>query len=616
MKLFPEESLVFVRIANAHDLGERLRETSTGRMFHDPQLRPFIENLYGKAGELYAEQAQGKLGISWDDMKKLPKGEVAFAVVARPDKRPALLLMVDQGEEASVADKLVDKALEIAQEKGGEFSKEKIGDVEVTVVRDHDRENRMFGVCQRENTIIVATDPNVIRGVLWHWDHAGESTEAATAAAPAPESVAEKTAKDAASDKASTTGDDSKSDKHEAEFVPGRTLAENDRFATIVKSCRRPQDPPPQLVFFVDPIELVRNVGRGNGGLSFVLGLFPSLGVDGLMAIGGTSTYSTDEYDNLAQLHVLLENPRSGVMLLPAFLPGETTPQPFVPLALQSYLAWNWNLRTTYDRLVALVDQYRYKGSVDKFVKENISDKLGIDVLTQVVDNLKGRYTWMIGFEQPVHFQGDQHVLAAELNDENAAKDALKSVIEKFPDLFEERHFGTATYYAIKVPSRKEVAEEDKPFHPFVGIMDGYLFIGTSCQRFEQCVAARDGTAERLVDSNDFARASAVIGRETRGTTPVMFTVSRFEETLRQWYGLLTSDKTRSLLDEKKEKNPFLKALADAMEENKLPPFDVLMQYTSPGGGILYDTDSGYHMISFMLRNEPAPGAQTPVESK
>ena len=39
---------------------------------------------------------------------------------------------------------------------------------------------------------------------------------------------------------------------------------------------------------------------------------------------------------------------------------------------------------------------------------------------------------------------------------------------------------------------------------------------------------------------------------------------------------------------------------------NELPPFEALQQYMGSGGGILYDTDSGYHGISFSLRNEPA----------
>ena len=608
MKLFPEESVVFIRIANAHDFGERVQQTSAGRMFQDPQVRPFIEAFHGKVGELYANEAEGKLGISWEDMKKLPKGEVAFAVVARPgQRRPALLLMIDQGDEPSVADKLVDRALDLAQEKGGEFSTEKIGDVEVTIVRDKDRENRMFGVFERENTIVAATDSNVLRNVLWHWDHPdGESSETAAtpeSAAEASASIAEK------AEDESTTAGEAEAEKEEAEFVPGRTIAQNERFATIVRNCRRPQDPPPQLVFFIDPIELIRNIGARRGGVQVVLGLFPALGIDGLMGIGGAITYATDEYDDLSQLHVLLENPRSGVMLLPAFLPGDTSPQAFVPLEMETYMSWNANVRTTYDRLIALVDQYRYQGSVDKFVKENISDKLGIDVPTQIIDNLKGRYTWMLGYEQPAHLQGHQHVVAAEVVDENAAKESLKTVVEKYPEFFEEKTFGNVTYYGMGPKELREM--EVRPVDPFVAITDGYVFIGTSCQLFERCIAARDGTAERLIDSNDFARTSAVIGRETVGVTPVMFTISRFEETMRQWYGVLTSEKTREYLEENKGESEYVQAMLDVMAEHELPPFETLAPYLAPGGGVFYDTDSGYHAIAFTLRNEAPPA---PVE--
>jgi hypothetical protein len=83
--------------------------------------------------------------------------------------------------------------------------------------------------------------------------------------------------------------------------------------------------------------------------------------------------------------------------------------------------------------------------------------------------------------------------------------------------------------------------------------------------------------------------------------------MGRFEETLRQWYDLLTSERTRELIDEHKEGRPFLAALAETMDEHELPPFDVLLPYMAPGGGILYDTDTGYHGIGFTLRNESAP---------
>jgi hypothetical protein len=599
MKLFPEESVVFVRMANAQKFGEKFNETATGRMLRDPQLKPFVEQLWGDVGNMYAEDAEEKLGISWEDLKNLPKGEVAFAVVARPAQSPALLLLMDQGDEPSVAERLLDRAYEFAGEKGAEFTTEQIGDVEVTVVRDADNQDRVFGVFERENTIVIATDPNVLRGVLWHWDGGPPSKTA-------PDTNTAENTDDEVSREAKPSA--SADDEEESEFIPGRTLAENDRFASIVKHCRRPQDPPPQLMFFVDPIELMRAVvatpGEHAGGMSFVLGLLPAIGADGILGIGGAFTYATDEYDDLSQFHVLLANPRAGILQIPAFKTGETAPQPFVPLAMESCTTMNYDARTSFNRIAALVDKYRVEGSFEHFIKEKVSDQIGIDLPTEVLDNLAGRFTWIVGYQKPARMSSRQHVIAAELVDAEKMKESLKKVMEKYPDVFEERTFGNVTYHAILPPRLKEQPPEERDTEPFCAITDGYLFTGSSCQLFELCIQARDGTIARLIDSDEYARATGVVGRETAGTTPVIFSTSRVEESFRHWYELLTSEETRQKLDEQKEDNKFFAALVNALDQNQLPPFETLAPYLAPGGAILYDTDDGYHGIGFTLRNQ------------
>jgi hypothetical protein len=606
MKLFPEETLLFVRAANAYEFGQRIRDSSTGRMLADPQLKPFVDEVYGEAGKLYADRVQEILGITFEDLQKLPHGEVAFGIVARADETPAFLLLVDEGDEPSVADRLVERGLEFAEENGADISTDDISGVEVIVIRDADDESKMFGVFERDNTIVVATDPNVLRGVLHHWD-GGENGAGANEETSADHRENEGGEDEAAIDDEEPEDADvpaEESEDEEKQFVPGRTLAENVRFTTILQQCRRPQDPPPHLIFFAEPIEIVRNFGRGQGGVDFAMGLLPSLGLDGFHGLGAAFTAATDQYDDLSHFHVLLQNPRSGVLQLPAFEQGETAPQPFVPLATETYMTWHWNMRVAYDRIVALVDQYRYEGSVDKMVEERLSEPLGIDVQKDVIDNLAGRYTWIIGYEQPATIRGQQHVLAIELKDEAAAQKTLENVMSKFEGVFEKRRFGNVEYHAILPEGLKEAEEEDRPMEPCVAIMDGYLFVGTSCQLLERAIQARDGTIERLVDSNDYARVTEVIGRETAGLTPVLFTLSRYEESVKQWYSLLTSERIRELIDENKEDNPVLASLAKLLDENKLPPFEVLAPYLPPGGAILYDTDSGFHGIGFTLRNE------------
>jgi hypothetical protein len=137
--------------------------------------------------------------------------------------------------------------------------------------------------------------------------------------------------------------------------------------------------------------------------------------------------------------------------------------------------------------------------------------------------------------------------------------------------------------------------------------MDGHLFVGGSTLLFEQIIAARDGTAERLADSPDYARLAATIGRETSGQTPALFMMQRSEESLRHVYDLLTAEKSREFLEENSEGNALFTALLDALDAGELPPFESLLQYMGAGGSILYDTDTGYHGIGFTLRNEAAP---------
>ena len=305
MKLFPEDTLLFIRMRDAKETGERLRASSTGRMAQDPQVAPFFADLYGKASELYAEKAEAIMGVSWEDLQKLPQGEVAFAIVARAESTPAFLLLVDQGE-GTAARKLLDRGLEVVAEKGGEFSSEKIGDVEVTVVKDPENADRQFGLCERDNVILVATDPEVLRNVLWHWDNAEGTADGAAAVVKPAEAEGE--AATAAEPESSTKDGDEK----EAEFVPTRTLAENIKFASILRQCRRPQDPPPHLIAFVDPIGLFREFSKNAPGNSIALGFLPMLGLDGVAGGGITLTFAAGEFDDLAHYHLLLDNPRSG----------------------------------------------------------------------------------------------------------------------------------------------------------------------------------------------------------------------------------------------------------------------------------------------------------------
>lgn len=602
LQLLPEETLLLVRTPNAGDMFERFRDTQTGRMVRDPQLAPFVERLYGSAGDLYAEKVAELLGVSWEELKDLPRAEVAFAIVARRDHEPAFILMIDQGDEPSVAKKLLDNALAKLKEDGGETTTETIEGQEITVVREGDNQDHQVGLFERDHTIVAATDPGLIREVLLRWN----ADATGTVAASDDDVLA---AADAATDDAAGTDSGESPSNDEPRQYSGRPLSHNNKFVTILRNCRRANDPPPNLMFFVDPIGLIRQFNRNNTGMAVAMATFPALGIDGISAVGATMTFSTGRYESLSHFHLLLDNPRSGVLQVIAFEPGDTTPQPFIAADIESFFTWNWSVRTSFDVIRSLVDRFQYAGRVDKFIEEEINAKQGIDFEKEIIDNVAGRFSWYIGYERPARLQGQQSTLAIQVADEEQARKTLAKFVEKYSERLAERQFGDVKYYAFVIDWPEQM-RDNPPNSPFVAVMDGYFFVGGSCQLFEHAIAARDGTVDRLADQPAYMQLAVEVQQEAPGVAPALILYSRFEESLRQWYDLLQEPKTREYLEEHAASNPFFAALAESLAANELPPFDVLQQYTLPGISVLYDTDTGFHGISFVTRDEAAEPPQ------
>lgn len=387
LKLFPEETLLLVRTPNAGDMFERFRDTQTGRMVRDPQLAPFVERLYGSAGDLYSQKVAEWLGVSWEELQDLPRAEVAFAIVARRDHEPAFVLLIDQGDEPSVAKKLLDNTLAKLKEDGGDTTTETIEGQEITVVREGDNQDHMVGLFERDHTIVAATDAGLIREILLRWNADESGDLSATGdTADAPEETVSADSEPSAEAEENPVAD-------EPRQYSGRSLGQNNKFVTILRHCRRANDPPPNLIFFVDPIGLIRQFNKGNAGMAVAMATFPALGIDGISAVGATMTFSTGRYESLSHFHLLLDNPRSGVLQVIAFEPGDTTPQPFIAADTESFFTWNWSVRTSFDVIRSLVDRFQYDGRVDKFIAEEINEKQGIDFEQEIIDNVAGRFS-------------------------------------------------------------------------------------------------------------------------------------------------------------------------------------------------------------------------------
>ena len=378
---------------------------------------------------------------------------------------------IDQGDEPSVAKKLLDNTLAKLKEDGGDTTTETIEGQEITVVREGDNQDHMVGLFERDHTIVAATDAGLLRELLLRWnaDESGDLSATGESAEVPDETVA------AAAEQSAESEENPVAD--EPRQYSGRSLAQNNKFVTILRHCRRANDPPPNLIFFVDPIGLIRQFNKGNAGMAVAMATFPALGIDGISAVGATMTFSTGRYESLSHFHLLLDNPRSGVLQVIAFEPGDTTPQPFIAADTESFFTWNWNVRTSFDVIRSLVDRFQYDGRVDKFIAEEINEKQGIDFEQEIIDNVAGRFSWFIGYERPARLQGQQSTLAIQVADEEQARKTLAKFVEKYSERLEKRQFGDVEYYAFVIDWPEEM-KENPPNSPCVAVFDGYFFLG------------------------------------------------------------------------------------------------------------------------------------------
>lgn len=561
MKLFPANTFVFVRSPNAREFIDKMKESSTGRMASDPAISPLLGDLYKSANELYEENVAEDAGLSLEEIRQLPQGEIAFGIVGRPAQTPAGLLLIDFGDQADRAKELLANLTEKAIEDGAEHAVETIAGEEVHIWGSGDQQ---LGILQRGSVILAANDRGVLERVLTTWDRAVGGGDSAEPSEP--------------------------------------TLAENANFVAVIRECYREGEPPPQLVMFADPIGMIKEFVPGNAGLRIAVATFPALGIDGLLAIGGTMSISTENWDSLIHAHILLDNPRAGVVRLFKFGPGNAEPPKYVPAGVASYTAIKIEPKTLFEEIAKLVDKFRYEGSVSDAVKQGFDENLGVKFEEELLPQLTGQIHLISGFD-PTIAPGGKMVLAAQVVDADEARKLLDRIIEKFPDSFEERSFGGVDYHALIPGWLRNIEDEQRPFLPCFALIGNTLVMSQSEGVLQSMIEAEQGTKSRLADAIEYRLVSSQLAKLAKGFDPIFFSYRDNEVTLRHFYELALTDEAREFLTREQE-DENANRFSEVFRNNELPPFDVLAKYLAPTGAVAYDTNTGFHFVIISFRRE------------
>lgn len=583
-KLLPENTILVLSVADAPDLVKRFMNTGMGRMSEDPKLKPLIKDLYGSVTDLVANLKE-QVGLSLQELLAIPQGEMTLALVAPESGPPALVLLLDAGGQLSNARKLLARGTEEVQKRNPEVTKkeEDIEGTKVVIYGGVGPRRRTAAYFEKDGTLVLGSDLGVLKQVLAAW--AGKE---------------------------------------------GKHLSDNQKYTAIMRRCRGGKDEAPQFFWFFDPISLMKKIGEQNTQVRIAVATLPALGLDGVLGMGGSFILDAGQFDSIVHFHLLLDNPRDGIVEMIALTPGDVKPESWVPPDVVSYTTAHWRFQTTLKNVATLYDSFRGQGGFSQLLKQRVLETSGVDLENDILPALEGRIThfnW-IDRTKPIDPQSNSTLVGLKLKETEPVAKTLEGLAKKYEQVVKRRSFAGVDFYQVIPPDRPRRkpdpdrkpdpnrpepkrpepnpdAFRPRPPQPCLGILGDYLIVTDRSSTFEKVIATLKSGKGSLADELEFKLIAAKIARQCGGTKPAMISFNRPEEGMRFLYDLATADQTRSQLRRRAEDNAFFGSVQTALEKNSLPPFAVLQQYLAPGGAMVIDDDSGIHYTGFTLRRKP-----------
>lgn len=578
-QLFPEKTLAYFRIDDVKQLKADLDRSSLGKLGNDEQLKPIFSEFYGTLVRS-TEQLQEVIGLNLDELLSIPSGEMAMALLpndrgqANIDRSsnedgervsvrvngPAIAMLLDAGDEISSVQVILAR-MEEQIDNNMVHEEKNLDRLVLHRYQNPNRRNQQFAYFIDDGVIVATSDADYIEQLGAHW--LGQSD--------------------------------------------GKSLADNRKFTSLMSRCVGADGERPQVSFYADPMEIVRQLVPRNAATSMTLAMLPALGLDGIEAVGGSWIVAPPDFDSISHMHLSLSSPRRAVLALLRPKSGSTAPESWVPDSVAGYSTINWDLASTLQAIERLYNQFRGPEALEKEVFARIDDRLEIEFRKEVLDNLEGRLTILQGFVRPVTINSGSNVYAIRLkNPESFKSNVLPKVLAQVSDRTEVKDevFGKLRVQVFEVGRGVPEGSVIRQPEICVAMIDDYVVIADSKYMMRQLADCLNGSSPALKDSIEYQLISERISAQLQKKECSAISFARPEESLQLFYELARDPKNRERLRQVADRNGFFKALLAALDNHELPPFSVIQKYLAPGGGFLVEEETGMHYMSFSLRRD------------
>lgn len=628
--IFPDTTRAWISITDFRGLQERFDRSSYGQLIADPAMKTFVDHFREQISK-NGKQRLAKLGLTLEDLEKIPGGELAAAAIEAEVGRLATVVMVDTtGHE--------DEAKAVVEQIGARLLEQKATKVV------------MPSAPPQLTVYELPADPNDVRS-----DAAARRRRVAFALAP----------------QALIVGDDAlQVGQAFAVLAQGRkdSLATVESFKAVIEPCASqvPKASAP-VRWFVDPLKFAVAYQASNPprekrkGPDYVA-ILGRQGFDAVKSAGGVLVLSEGSH-SLRHHSMIYAPPLPGrdpdaverfdlaARMLRFPNAASMGPPAWVPRDVSGWAALRWDVKTAFKSAESLVDDVvGDKGVFDDVIASLKEDPDGpqIDVEADLVACLGERVSIITDHVDPIGTDSERLVIAMEVADEarvaatvakvmNADSDMQKIDINgqtawelidhsmAIPKLEVETPGGAVTHAdhdpgdeAHRRRQRLREKEEKLLPHSTVTVAQGHLLIASHRDILERVLSAKGGP---LAADPEYAAIQTELATFVSGGSAARG-FGREDESIRPMYELLrqgampkSKSLTAQLLNDLLGDGKPGSVREQRIDGSTLPDFETVRRYFGTSGMVMETRSQGWYVVGVTLpRSQQAEVARRPEE--
>ncbi len=399
--LFPETTRGFLSAPNAKRLTEQFNKTQLGKLFKDPVMKPFTEDLRRQFDERWSDVRE-RLGMSLDDLRGVPSGEIAVGLIQLDKDQIALAFVCDVAGHKEKTEELLKKVSKNLTKQGAKRQERQVAGGRGMVFelpplpgKDVDRPPPFALWVQRDDLLVATDNLAVAEGIF-----------------------------------------------ERASGKKGKSLADVASFQAVMKRCQKDAgQAAPQARWFIQPVgylEILRTL-RGERaqrkGKSWV-DVFKSQGFTAVQGIGGFVDFGVEKVELVHRTAIWAPPPRQLSMKIFTFPNQEDfTPFPWIPSNVASYASFYIDVLNAFDNIGPLFDDLVGQG--DTGVWQEVLDGLKkdpngpqIDLRNELVVHLGNRISMVAEYQVPITTTSERLLFAIETKDDQAVARALDKMLK------------------------------------------------------------------------------------------------------------------------------------------------------------------------------------------